>query len=121
MARRILIFVATTAMVLGMSAFTASAGEITKNKDRPMVVETITDENGHDHQILHGKSACAFSGLNDEYLNEYDNFEGPAGDQVASDFFGRTQNWGQIPKAFRPPFTPGDACNPTKFVGEPDL
>jgi hypothetical protein len=56
------------------------------------------------------KSECAFSGLNDEYL-----FEQPE-DGIASDGFGRTQSWGQIPKAIRDmirPFaSPGVSCNP---------
>lgn len=112
MLKRLLVFVVTTAMVLAMSALAAPAGEINGKGERPMVVETTPDG----HQILHGKSACAFSGLNDEYLAEQPE------DGVASDGFGRTQNWGQIPKDFRPTdFNPGDACNPTRSAGEPDL
>ena len=123
MFRRMVVFVAMTAMVLAISAVTGSAGEITKNGKRPMVVETISTPDG-DHQILHGKSACAFSGLNDEYIHEYE-FEGPAGDQIASDDFGRTQNWGQIPKEVRDFLAtvgahPGDACN-GNTGGEPEL
>ena len=64
-------------LVLGLlmlSATGAHAGEITGN--------------GKDTPIRSGvaSSACAFSGLND--------FEDP-------EFTGRTQNWGQIPKADR--------------------
>lgn len=116
MVKRLLVIVVTTAMVLAMSAFTATAGEITGQGETPMVVETTPDG----HQILHGKSACAFSGLNDEYLAEQPE------DGVASDGFGRTQNWGQISKADRDFLTsigvsPGNACNPTRSAGEPDL
>jgi hypothetical protein len=63
--------------MLAISATGASAGEITGN--------------GKDTPIRSGvaSSACAFSGLND--------FEPPED----PDFTGRTQNWGQIPKAER--------------------
>lgn len=114
MLRRIAVFTITASMVLAMGALSGSAGEITKNGKRPMVVETIQDAEGHDHQILHGKSACAFSGLNDEYLAVHE-FEGPAGDQVGADGFGRTQNWGQLSKEDKAAYTefgahPGQAC-----------
>lgn len=111
MLRRILVLVVMSSLVLAVSAFTASAGEINGKGERPMVVGVVDG-----HTILHGKSACAFSGLNDEYIAEQPE------DGVASDGFGRTQNWGQIPKDFRPTdFNPGDACNPTRSAGEPDL
>ncbi|GEM_PF-6681778 len=63
--------------LLMLGATGAHAGEITGN--------------GKDTPIRSGvaSSACAFSGLND--------FEPPED----PDFTGRTQNWGQIPKAER--------------------
>jgi hypothetical protein len=74
--------------MLALSATGAYAGEITGN--------------GKDTPIRSGvaSSACAFSGLND--------FEDP-------EFTGRTQNWGQIPKADRDflrtiGVSPGDLC-----------
>ena len=64
---------------------------------------------------LHGKSACAFSGLNDTYSG---NPEVPD-----ADGFFRTQNWGQVGQEGRAflgtiGLTPGAACNPT--IGEPE-
>lgn len=114
MLRRLIVFVATTAMVLAMSAVASTAGEITGTGDTPMVVDVVDG-----HTILHGKSACAFSGLNDEYLEEQPE------DGVASDGFGRTQNWGQLDKETRAfltsiGFSPGNACNPTRGGGEPE-
>jgi hypothetical protein len=106
-----------TVLVPAMSAV-ASAGEINGKGERPMVVSSfeVTDpETGETFtaHVLHAKSECAFSGLNDEFLAEQPE-EGPA-----SDGFGRTQNWGQIPKAVRDEIgpmgaRPGDSCNPTK-------
>lgn len=108
MFKRLMVFVLTTVMVLAMSALTASAGEITGTGERPMVVEATPDG----HHVLHGKSACAFSGLNDEFIE---------GDTTAP----RTQSWGQIPKEVRYSltsvgFNPGNACNPTRSAGEPE-
>jgi hypothetical protein len=65
---------------------------------------------------LNGKSACAFSGLNDTY-------SGDPSTPDADGFF-RTQNWGQIPLAIRLVImamggSPGNSCNPTKAAGEP--
>lgn len=65
---------------------------------------------------LNGKSACAFSGLNDTY----------SGDPSVPDHDGffRTQNWGQIPVGMRLFLMtigvgPGNDCNPTKAGGQP--
>ncbi len=73
-----------------------------------MVVRSFVDD-GEVHHILHAKSACAFSGLNDGYI------EGEEPDRV--------QSWGAIPKVVRnsfPPFLhPGKACNPTTGGEEP--
>lgn len=80
MVRRILVFVAVTSMVLAMGAIAASAGEITGKGTRPMVVGVTEDG----HTILHAKSACAFSGLND--------------DPTSTELFdgGRVQSFGDI-------------------------
>ncbi len=90
------------AIVLSLSAGAALAGDITGQG------KYIA---GSDDAPLHGKSSCAYSGLNDEYYI--------LGDTTAS----RTQSWGQIPKAGRVFLTsigvnPGIACNPTKSSGE---
>ena len=107
--RRLITVVVAASMMLALSASIGFAGEITGNGKRPMVVETTPDG----HNILHGKSACAFSGLNDEYVLGIPDPE-----------FGRTQNWGQIPKEIRAEaqsfgFNPGVGCNPTRSGGEP--
>ncbi|MBT8240578.1 MAG: hypothetical protein KJN63_05065 [Acidimicrobiia bacterium] len=110
MLKRFVVLLVMASMVLAFSAFTASAGEINGKGERPMVVETVDTPEG-DFQILHARSECAFSGLNDEYLLG-----------LPSDGFGRTQNWGQIPKGDRDflksvGFNPGVACNPIKSDG----
>lgn len=95
------------ALVLSALATTGHAGEITGNG------KSLKDADGN----LNGKSACAFSGLNDTF----------SGDPTVpdEDGFTRTQNWGQLPKAVKDflksiGFNPGVACNPTRSGGEPE-
>ena len=83
--------------LLALSA-AATAGEITGNG------KSLKNDDG----TLNGRSACAFSGLNDT---------------PGEDGFGHTQSWGQLPKVLKEMFTliglhPGTACNPTKAEGE---
>ena len=54
---------------------------------------------------LHGKSECAFSGLDDPDVDP----------DTGEDDFGRTQSWGQIVR-FAGPLggAPGVDCNPSK-------
>ena len=89
MKRRIFTLVATIAMMAGMLAGPASAGEITGN-GKP----TAAPDNA--------RSICAFSGLDDP----------------DDDPFGRTQSYGQVVRlgfAAEAP-NPGLACNPnTEF------
>lgn len=66
--KRTLLSAACAILVLGAGATAVAAGEITGN--------------GRSLQPLHANSECAFSGLDD----------------ADDDGFGRTQNWGQIPK-----------------------
>jgi hypothetical protein len=92
--------VVCAACLLGASA--ALGGEITGN------AKWIA---GGPDAPLNGKSACAFSGQNDERQ---------LGDAAAP----RTQSWGQIPKMVRDIITalggsPGVACNPTKAPPTP--
>ncbi len=112
--RRSLLIVALAAlMVMAFGASAAFAGEINGRGERPMVVDVVDG-----HTILHGKSACAFSGLNDTYAPGEPDAEG----------FLRTQNWGQVGKTGHPVFNkefltsiglhPGQACNPTR--GDPE-
>lgn len=91
------------AWILG--AGSVSAGEITGNG------KWIA---GSPDAPLNGKSACAFSGQQDD----------PSG-AIEEGFRALiAQSWGQIPKAGRDFLTsiglnPGIACNPTKAGGEP--
>ena len=87
------------------------AGEVTGPfpNGKPLWTSTITDPNtgevlGH---TLHGKSECAFSGLNI-----------PAEDGDPS----RVQSYGQIVRQVGGGVLggiPGTACNPTQSSGEP--
>lgn len=54
MLRRLIVFVAMTSMVLAMSAFTASAGEVTGNGKATPIAE------------YRAASICSFSGQNDD-------------------------------------------------------
>jgi hypothetical protein len=69
---------------------------------------------GSESAQLNGKSECAYSGLNDNYV-----LGNPVPDE---DGFNRTQSWGQLDRATRAFLTsigvnPGNACNPTKAAG----
>jgi hypothetical protein len=92
------------ALILGALATAGHAGEITGNG------KSLKDENDE----LNGKSECAFSGLNDDF----------SGDPTAPGDAGmRTQNWGQIPKAFRDflrsvGVSPDNQCNPSRVGGD---
>jgi hypothetical protein len=86
------------ASILALAATGAIAGEITGNG------KWIA---GSPDAPLNGKSACAYSGQEDD----------PTTGQNA-------QSWGQIPKAVRAFLTligmnPGISCNPTKATAEP--
>lgn len=94
------------ALILGALATAGYAGEITGNG------KSLKDEDGN----LNGKSECAFSGLNDGF----------SGDPTAPGDAGmRTQNWGQIPKAFRDLLrsmgvSPDNQCNPSRSSVDAD-
>jgi hypothetical protein len=95
--------VVCAATVAGVGANAALAGEVTGNGKGLWIA--VTEEGDH---ILHGKSACAFSGREDL-----------AGSPL------RTQTphavWLGGNVIFNPPpGTPGTACNPTKSSGDPD-
>ena len=108
MARRFItrfgIAVSATALVLSLTAGAAFAGEITGNG------KSLKQADG----TLHGRSACAWSGQEDDQF-------GPGGSKGVP---GHAQSWGQIPKADRDfiatfGFHPGMACNPN--IGEPEF
>jgi hypothetical protein len=89
--RRFGLAIAAAAVVLSLSASAALAGEITGN--------------GKSLEPLHANSICAYSGQNDD----------PTGIDPNNGPPGRTQNWGQIPKADRDFLTsigvsPGKEC-----------
>jgi hypothetical protein len=94
-------YVLCVAGILSMGVNAAIAGEITGNG------KSLKNDDG----TLNGKSACAFSGREDD--PESGEFKGPI-----------AQSWGQYPKAVRDflasiGFHPGQACNPTQAAGEP--
>lgn len=99
---RMLAVAACTAAVVGVGAGSAFAGEITGNG------KWIA---GSDAAPLNGKSDCAYSGQNDNFV---------LGNHVPdADGFTRTQSWGQVGKEGRAFLTsiglnPGIACNPSK-------
>jgi hypothetical protein len=103
---------AAFACVAALGAFGSTgafAGEVTGNGHYIAGSETAP---------LNGKSDCAYSGLNDNYV-----FGNAGPGNPDSDGFTRTQNWGQIDQATRAFLTsvgsnPGVACNPTKATGE---
>jgi hypothetical protein len=103
---RVKLFVVAFAVVVfaAVGASSASAGEITGSGKWIAGAETAP---------LKGKSACSYSGLNDNYV-----LGNPLPDE---DGFLRTQSWGQLDQATRAFLTvlgvnPGTACNPTKAV-----
>ena len=131
MRRSLLVAVLAAMMVVAMGASTAFAGEVTGNgKDLWTGTEIVE---GEAHHTLHGKSACAFSGQEDDQF-----FTGPLAtpipeDDVVKGSPGHAQSWGQIPKGVDgddPPgstrawltangFHPSKSCNPTTEVPEP--
>ena len=99
--RQRLIAVTCALALAGLGAGPALAGEITGNG------KWIAGSEG---APLNGKSECAYSGQNDEFILD--------GDTSAP----RTQSWGQEVRNFTPTGghvgVPGTACNPTKGFEE---
>jgi hypothetical protein len=122
MRRPLLAALLAAAMVVGMGASVAFAGEVTGN-GKNLWTSTIVGDEGVSH-TLHGKSFCAFSGQEDAQF--YDEFTGEplAEGEVVKGVPAHAQSWGQIPKEFRDFLTsigehPGTACNPTKVQAHP--
>ena len=85
--------------LLSLVASAALAGEITGNG------KSLKNPDG----TLNGKSACAFSGRQDNFEEDEGLFKNML-----------TQSWGQLFKELKAVFPhPGNACNPTKSEGEP--
>ncbi len=98
MGKRLLAAVLCAAAVTGVGASGALAGEITGNGKWIAGSETAP---------LKGKSECAYSGQNDEYVLD-----------VPGDW-DRTQSWGQIARHLEggKRGVPGFACNPVRSAG----
>lgn len=95
--KRIVAVAACTVAVAGLGAGSAFAGEITGNG------KWIA---GSEAAPLNGKSECAYSGQNDEFVL------GEPGD------WGRTQSFGQIVRFVRGPIGgAADGCNPNRAEG----
>ena len=89
------------AALASVAAGSAFAGEINGNG------QWIA---GSESAPLKGKSDCAYSGLNDNYV-----LGNPVPD---ADGFTRTQSWGQVIRNAGPlGGVPGSACNPTRATG----
>jgi hypothetical protein len=94
---------ACAAALLCLGASVGLAGEITGNG------KSLKNDDG----TLNGRSACAFSGRQDNYEEDEGLFRHML-----------VQNWGQIFRELRAILTadglhPGQACNPTRAGGEP--
>jgi hypothetical protein len=99
--RKKLVAAICAAVFAGLSTSVAFAGEITGSG------KWIA---GSESAPLKGKSDCAYSGLNDNYV-----LGNPIPD---ADGFTRTQSWGQVIRNAGPlGGVPGTACNPTKATG----
>jgi hypothetical protein len=100
-AKKQLGYAVCVAGLLSLGAGSALAGEITGNG------KSLKNDDG----TLNGKSACAFSGRED--------------DPDSGDFRSTlAQSWGLLPKPVRDALKaagmhPGVSCNPTKGGGEP--
>jgi len=100
--RRLVAVAGCVVAVVGVGAGSAFAGEITGNGKWIAGSETAP---------LNGKSECAYSGQNDNWV-----LGNPVPDE---DGFSRTQSWGQVGQEGRAFLTsiglnPGNACNPSK-------
>lgn len=93
MGKRLLATALCAAAVTGLGANAALAGEITGNG------KWIA---GSEAAPLHGKSECAYSGRNDEFVLN-----------VPGDW-GRTQSWGQIVREVGPLGGAAFGCNPNR-------
>lgn len=94
--RRLFAVAACVAAVASIGAGPAFAGEITGNG------KWIA---GSEEAPLNGRSECAYSGQNDEFVL------GVPGD------WSRTQSWGQIVKEFGPLGGAAFGCNPNRAAG----
>ena len=96
---------ACVAAVMGLGAGSAFAGEVTGNG------RYIASS---DAAPLKGKSACAYSGVNDNYA--FGNLETDESGNLIQDTdgFTRTQSWGQIVRNAGPLGGAAFGCNPNR-------
>jgi hypothetical protein len=92
--------VAATVCALGVISMTAGPGFAGEVNGQGNYIA------GSDSAPLNGHSACAYSGLNDDYY--------VFGDTSAR----RTQNWGEFASVGVHVGVPGTECNPTRATGE---
>jgi hypothetical protein len=96
MKKRLSLVVALLAVVAGLSANAAFAGEVTGSGKSTPIRDGVA------------QSECAFSGLDEAFAGEPDD----------PDAFTKTQSWGQLVKMFGPMGgEPGVACNPVRSGG----
>lgn len=107
MRRRVLAAAVCSVALFGLSVGSALAGEVTGN-GKPLW--TNTDDWNVEHHTVHGASACAFSGQEDDQFPESPGFN--------PDAF-HAQSWGQIARFAQGALggVPGTACNPTRAEG----
>jgi hypothetical protein len=100
--RRVLAVAVCTVALGASGASAAFAGEITGNG------KWIA---GSEEAPLNGRSECAFSGVNDNFVL--------GNDVPDEDGFTRTQSWGQVARQTHGALggVPGTACNPEKSAG----
>ena len=99
--KKVGVTVVATAALATVGVGSAFGGEITGNG------KWIA---GSESAPLNGKSDCAYSGVNDNYV-----LGNPVPD---ADGFTRTQSWGQVIRNAGPlGGVPGTACNPTRATG----
>jgi hypothetical protein len=96
MGKRLLATALCSVAVAGLGANAALAGEITGNGKWVA---------GSEEAPLHGRSECAYSGQNDEFVLN-----------VPGDW-GRTQSWGQIVREVGPLGGAAFGCNPNRAAG----
>ena len=117
MRRTVMAFLAAL-LIIGVTASSALAGEITGNGRKSLTIENSKWGTG-----LHARSLCAYSGQEDlQWFQDEETNQIPVENPVKG-VPGHAQSWGQIPKAVRTILTaegshPGMACNPHGGHGE---
>ncbi|MFL5777358.1 MAG: hypothetical protein ACJ761_00315 [Chloroflexota bacterium] len=110
MTRRLFAALAAAALFASISASAVFAGEVTGNG-------TLLHFDGKWETGLHGRSACAYSGQEDNQFFT-DDSDAVRLDPPHKGLPGHSQSWGQIPHTVRAGMPaelhPGISCNPNK-------